>query len=206
MGGGAPGRVDSAQGLGFLYETSNVPLTPTAKAIARGFTNCYRVCLDITRRMWDDQKVLDITHLDDSIAGVRLDTETGRIRLTNNAIPHPDEVIVSVASAVPRSKEQMKMELKDALTTARITLTEYNIFARKNSLDLPIGNEQEWQNYRRAMLENIMLWGDGQKPGEVTGDVKDMHHIHLMVLNPFIPPPSFAVFLAWKKNLSQVIR
>lgn len=194
MGGGAPGRVDSAQGLGFLYETSNVPLTPTAKALARGFSNCYRVTLDITRRMWDDQKVLDITHLDDNIAGIKLDPSTGRIQLTDNAIPHPDEVIVNVASAVPRSKEQMKMELKESLDKGRLTLTEYNILARKQSLDLPVGNEQEWQNYRRATLENIMLFGDGVKPGKVTVTDHDMHEIHLWVLKPFMARPEY--FLA----------
>ena len=92
------------------------------------------------------------------------------------------------------SKEQQKMELKESLDGGRITLTEYNIMARKQSLDLPVGNEQEWQNYRRAMLENIMLFGDGEKPGEVTVDGKDMHHIHLLVLNPFMARPEF--FLA----------
>ena len=191
MGGGAPGRVDSAQGLGFLYETSNVPLTPTAKTLARGFSNCYRVALDITRGLWGDEKVLDLTHLDDAIAGIQIDPSTGRLRLTDNAIPHPDEVVVSVASAVPRSKEQLKLELKDALATGKITLTEYNIKARTESLDLPVGNEQEWQNYRRAVLENIMLFGDGVKPGEITYDEKDMHEIHLMVLQPFMAKPEY---------------
>jgi hypothetical protein len=197
MGGGAPGRVDSAQGLGFLYETSNVPLTPTAKSLARAFADCYRVALDITRGLWGNEKVLDLTHLDDAIAGVKIDPQTGRLALTDNAIPHPDEVIVNVASAVPRSKEQMKLELKDALATGKITLTEYNIAARKESLDLPVGNEQEWQNYRRATLENIMLFGDGQQPGEVIVADHDMHEVHLMVMKPFMARPEY--FLAHPK-------
>jgi len=191
MSGGAPGRVDSSAGLGFLFETSNVPLTPTAKAVAQAFSNCYRVTLDITRDRWGDEKVLDITHLDDSIAGVTIDPSTGRMKLTENAIPHPDEVIVSVSSAVPRSKEQRKLELKDALKTGIITATEYRIKARTESLDLPVGNEIEWQNYRRAMLENLVLFGDGRQPGQITYSDGDLHMVHLMVLDAFMARPEF---------------
>jgi len=194
MQGGAPGRVDSASGLGFLFETSNVPLTPTAKAIASAFSACYRVTLDITRKLWGQDKVLDITHLDDSIAGILIDQESGKIKLTDNSIPHPDEVIVDVASAVPTSKEQRKLELKDSLATGIITPTEYRIIVRKESLGIPVGGEVEWQNYRRATLENIIAFGDGQKPGEITYSDNDMHPIHLMKLDEFMAKPEF--FLA----------
>ena len=194
MKGGAPGRVDSASGLGFLFETSNVPLTPTAKAIAQAFAACYRVTLDITRKLWGQDKVLDITHLDDSIAGILIDQSSGKIQLTDNSIPHPDEVIIDVASAVPTSKEQRKLELKDSLQTGIITPTEYRIIVRKESLGIPVGGEVEWQNYRRATLENIIAFGDGEKPGEITYSDNDMHPIHLMKLDEFMAKPEF--FLA----------
>jgi hypothetical protein len=191
MQGGAPGRVDSASGLGFLFETSNVPLTPTAKAISQAFSSCYRVTLDITRKLWGQEKVLDITHLDDSIAGILIDQSSGRIKLTDNSIPHPDEVIISVSSAIPRSKEQRKLELKDGLATGILTPTEYRIIARKEGLDIPVGGEVEWQSYRRATLENIILFGDGQEPGEATVSEYDMHPIHLMKIDEFIAKPEF---------------
>lgn len=190
MGGGAPGRVDSSSGLGFLYETSNVPITPTAKVLAEGFSNCYRVMLDTARIMWGDDKVLDITHLDDTVAGIKID-DTGRLRLTENAIPHPDEIVVSVASAIPRSPEQRKMELKDALKGGVITPTEYRIKARKEALDLPVGNEIEWQNYRRATLENLSLFNDGQTSGQINFTDRDLHPVHLMVLDAFMARPEF---------------
>ena len=199
MGGGAPGRVDSSSGLGFLYETSNVPITPTAKVLAEGFSNCYRVMLDTARLMWGDSKVLDLTHLDDTIAGIMIDPTTGKLKLTENAIPHPDEIIISVASAVPRSKEQQKMELKDALQGQIITPTEYRIKARKEALDLPVGNEIEWQNYRRATLENLVLFSDGKTPGKIWYTERDLHAVHLMVLDAFMARPEF--FLA-----SEIVR
>jgi hypothetical protein len=191
MGGGAPGRVDSSAGLGFLYEASNVPLTPTAKVLAEAFSNCYRVILDNARIMWKDSKIIDLTHLDDTVAGIQIDPTTGQLRLTENAIPHPDDVIVSVSSAIPRSKEQRKMELKDALKGQIITPTEYRIMVRKEALDLPVGNEIEWQNYRRAILENLVLFGNGQTPGKVRYSQRDLHTVHLMVLDAFMARPEF---------------
>ena len=191
LGGGAPGRVDSASGLGFLYETSNIPLTPSAKALSQAFAACYRVVLDMTRLSWGNDKVIGITHLDDSIAGVKIDQSSGQITLSDNSIPHPDDVVVNVASAVPRSKEQRKLELKDALAQGLITPTEYNIIARKEGLDLPLGSEVEWQNYRRATLENIILFGDGQEPGQIMFSENDMHPIHLMKLDEFMARPEY---------------
>ena len=194
LGGGAPGRVDSASGLGFLFETSNVPLHPTAKQCARAMSNCYRVALDIMREQWEDDKVLDITHLDDAVAGINVNQETGSLTLAKNSIPHPDEVTVTVASEIPKSKEQMKIELKDALSMGIITPTEYRVKAREESLELPVGNEAEWQNWRRAKLENILLFGDGVTPGKMQYSDNDMHMIHLMVLLAFMAKPEF--FLA----------
>lgn len=191
MGGGAPGRVDSSSGLGFLYETSNVPITPTAKVLAEAFSNCYRAILDTARITWGGDKVLDITHLDDTVAGIKIDSNTGQLKLTENAIPHPDEIVVSVASAIPRSKEQRKMELKDALQGQIITPTEYRIKARKEALDLPVGNEIEWQNYRRATLENLVLFNDGQTPGKIIFSERDLQPIHLMVIDGFMARPEF---------------
>lgn len=194
MKGGAPGRVDSSSGLGFLFETSNVPLSPTAKDAARAMSKCYRVALDIVREKWGNDKVIDITHLDDTLAGIMIDRRTGGLKLTENAIPHPDSVVVSVASAIPRSKEQRKLELRDALINQIITPTEYRITARKEALDLPVGNEIEWQNYRRATLENLVLFGDGQTPGKIMYADHDLHPVHLMVLDAFRARPEF--FLA----------
>jgi len=100
-------------------------------------------------------------------------------------------VVVSVESAIPRSKEQRKLEIKDALTTQIITPTEYNIIVRKEALELPVGAEVEWQNYRRAMLENLTLFNDGQNPGEIIFSERDLHQVHLMVLDAFMARPEF---------------
>jgi hypothetical protein len=191
MAGDAPGRTDSGAGFSFLWETSGIPLSPTSKNIADGVSGIYRAMLRLLKDFWPDQKVVAISQLDDSLAGIILDPQDGTLSLSKNAIPHPDEVNVSIASEVPISKEQQKMELKEALEKQRITLEEYSFEVRKKGLDLPVGLEVEWQNYRRAMLENIILFGDGETPGTITVSERDFHRIHLRVLDAFMARPEF---------------
>lgn len=189
--GGAPGRVDSASGLGLLHEISAIPLTPTAKNVAEAISGIYRAMLGICKDIWPNQKVVEVSNLDDSLAGIAFNIETGEIDLDKNAIPSPDEVNINVASEVPVSKEQQKMELKDSLEKQIITLNEYSFQVREKGLNLPVGNEAAYQNYRRAKLENLSLFGDGEKPGQVTVSERDNHPIHLEVLDAFMARPEF---------------
>ena len=189
--GGAPGRVDSASGLGFLYETSGIPLSPTAKNVAEAVSGIYRSMLGICRDVWPAEKVVSVSSLDDSLAGIAFDMETGEVTLAKNAIPSPDEVNINVASEVPISKEQQKLELKEGLKDGVLTLNEYSFKVRELGLTSPVGNEVAWQNYRRAKLENLALFGDGEKPGKVIVSERDMHVIHKEVLDAFMARPEF---------------
>jgi hypothetical protein len=191
MRGDAPGRVDSSAGLGLLYETSSIPLSPTAKNLANGLSGVYRSMLRVLKDMWNDLKVVSISNLDDSLAGIVIDAEAGTLSLSQNAIPYPDEVNVGIKSETPISKEQQKAELKESLKEQRITLDEFNIAVRKLGLNIEVGGEIEWQNYRRAMLENIVLFKDGKTPGTVDVSERDMHMVHKKVLDAFMARPEF---------------
>ena len=191
MQGSSPGRVDSASALGFLYETSGIPLAPTAKNVAEAVSGVYRAMLGILKDLWPAGKVVSISNLDDSLAGIDFDMETGEVSLGQNAIPSPDEVNINVASEVPISKEQQKMELKEALKEGILTLDEYSFKVREMGLTSPVGNEVAWQNYRRAKLENLALFGNGEKPGKVIVSERDVHPIHQSVLNAFMARPEF---------------
>lgn len=191
MKGDAPGRVDSGAGLGFLYEASGIPISPTAKNIAEAYAGIYRALLRILKDEWTNQKVVSISNLDDSLAGIVLDAEAGTMSLSQNAIPYPDEVSVTVASEVPVSPEQQKVELKEAFKEGRITLDEFNWKVREQGLDIPVGDEVGWQNRRRAMMENIILFGDGKKPGEVIVGPHDLHRVHVITLQAFVGRPEY---------------
>ena len=191
MSGSAPGRVDSSPALGLLYETSSIPLSPTAGSIAEGVAGIYRAMLGYIKNTWKSEKIVDVTHLDDALAGIKFDSGTGEISLAENALPHPDEVDIQVSSELPKSVEQQKMEMQKALELQIITPREYRIEVRKRDLGLPVGNEAEWQNYRRAMIENLVLFGDGEQAGEVIVSDNDMHIVHLEVLDAFMARPEY---------------
>ena len=191
MAGEAPGRMDSAAGVGFLYEAANVPLSPVAKSIADGVSGVYRSLLRHLKDTWSDQKVVEVSSLDDSLAGIVLDAEAGTMNLLQNAIPMPEEVAITIRSEVPVSQTREEEELKESLAQKRITIDEYNFMVRKKGLTLPVGNEAAWQNYRRAMLNNIILFGDGKTPGKITVGPFDMSRIHLDVLLAFVARPEF---------------
>jgi hypothetical protein len=191
MKGDAPGRVDSGQALGFLMESSNLPISPTAESIASAVSNCYRAALDLARSAWPSQKLVSVTLLDDSLAGVRMDPNSGMVTLEQSQIPSGEDVNVMVQSVFPRSVEQEKVELQEALKLQVIDMQEYQIQARIRALELPVGGEVEWQNYRRAMLENIVLFGDGREPGQVVVSKYDLHAIHLKVLQAFMARPEY---------------
>lgn len=206
MGGKAPGRVDSSTGLGFLYETSGVPLIPVAKSLAIGVSNCYKALLGYARSKWPSEKMLEINSLDDSIAGIVFNSQQGTMKLAENALPHPDEVVIQIVSEVPRSIEREKLELKEALQGGIITLEEYGIEVRKRGLDLPVGKEEEWQNYRRGVLENLIMFGDGVRPGTVEVSESDMHIIHLKTHTTFEARPEFELASSTVKNKFYVHR
>ncbi|MHC4867967.1 MAG: hypothetical protein ACYTEX_28175, partial [Planctomycetota bacterium] len=191
MEGEAPGRVDSSAGLGFLFEVSGIPLSATAKNIAGGVSGVYRALLRILKDRWTDQKVVEVSCLDDSLAGIVLDAKEGTMSLGQNAIPHPEEVILTVASETPVSEEHQKAELKEAIAQGRITLDEFNRKVRILGLNIPVGDELGWQSYRRAKMENIVLFGDGQVPGKVIVSDRDVHRIHREVLQTFMAGPEF---------------
>jgi hypothetical protein len=192
MSGEVPGkRMDSAAGLSFLYETSGIPLSPVAKSIADAVAGVYRSLLRQLKDLWTDQKVVNVSSLDDSLAGIVLDADEGTLSLSKNAIPMPEEVTIKVASEVPVSKAKEEAELKEALKEQRITLDEFNWTVRKRGLNIPVGDEIGWQNYRRAMLNNIILFGDGETPGKIIINPNDLARVHIQVMQAFMARPEF---------------
>jgi hypothetical protein len=195
MSGSAPGRVDSERGIGLLYELSNMPLSPTVTSLARAFQGAYAAVLAILPSVWSTEKMLMVSVLDDAMAGIVMDPSSGTVTLNSglNALPRPDMVDIGVKSMNPRSKEAEKRDLYDALTAGMLTKLEFALEVRKRGLEMPVGFEVEWQNYRRAKHNNIVLFGDGQRParGQVRVEDADLHEVHLMAIAEFMARPEF---------------
>jgi len=192
LSGQAPGRIDSARALGLLFEASTIPLTNPTLSLSTALSGCYAAMLDIAKRDWTTFDVNSLSLVDDNIVGVALDPESGEVDLDSTPVPRPERVTITLNSRLPTSKEQKKAELAEHLAAEIITKRQYRIEARKLGLDLPVSNEQEWQNYRQAVLNNIIWFGDGEVPGEVTLDTNvTMSELHLEVLTAFMSRPEF---------------
>jgi hypothetical protein len=190
--GGAPGRVDSARGLGFLFESSNIPTAGGMMALSNAFSQGYRAMLRAARDTWKDKSYgIKISALDNELAGIIIDPNSSDMKLDKNIVPNPRDVEISVRSLNPRSEEQEKMELQESLKAGAMSMTEYRIEVRKRGLSLPVGNEQEWQSYQEAVRENLVLFGDGATPGQIVVSTHDLVPVHIMVLQGFMASPYF---------------
>ena len=194
MQGDAPGRVDSASGLGFLWETGSIPLAAPMESLAQAFITVYKAFLGMARTYWPKERLARLTMLDDALVGVVLDPATGKIKLGYNAIPHPTTVTFKVRSQLPKSRQQQKMELQEMLDGGLITPRTYRRLARIQGLDLPLGDRAEFEAWRKAILNNIITFADGITPGQVVAsDTADIPEVHLEAIVSFMARPEFAL-------------
>ena len=191
LSGDAPGRVDSAAGLGLLYEMSTIPLTGPTASLSAAFAGVYMSMLDMVRKDWKQLDVSSLTLSDPTVVGLSLDPKTGAISLKDRPIPSPLAVDVTIMSQGLTSPEQRKMELVQELKQQTISAMEYRIQARREALDLPVGNDQEWENYRRAVYNVLSIFGDGTNPGDPVLSQNDMPEVHIHVLSSFMARPEY---------------
>jgi hypothetical protein len=195
--GQAPGRVDSQVGLNFLYQASTLPLGEVAAGIASAYTTIYRAVLGFARK-WPALTVSGAALEDDAIAGAVIDPSSGEMDLLSNSVPDPLDVAPGIASAVPVDKREQAQRLGELLSGGVISQQTYRLTARILKLDIPLTNDSEWQNYRMAVLRNIVLFNDGLAPGNLR-DARlspsdyDTPSVHITVLERFMASPEFSL-------------
>lgn len=219
--GGSPGRVDSAAGLGFLYETGNVGIIPASSEIADAYRTVYRSMLDAARNEIK-QKIeenptidasLELPLIDDRMLGVVLDPSNGQMTLSDNPLPHPFEVEIDVADRLPINKSQMVSEAKEQLQMGLMTPMEFRILNYRESLGLPIVNRAEWESYRKAVYQKVLVFNDGKTPNPHVPWSPESHNpeVALMVVQQlmnsmefmFATEPVRVRFEDWKRKLEE---
>jgi len=189
--GQAPGRVDSAQGLGIVREEAATPLVLPAASIAEAYASVYRAILGYARETWSSITLGSIATIDDAIAGVVIDPRTGTLDREKNAAPDPLRVDVGIVSSIPQSPEQIKEDLVFAVKMGGLSPVWFRIEARRRGLDLPLGSDADWHTYRMAMLNNILVFGDGQTPGEAVVSAYMNHGLALEIVAAFMARPEY---------------
>lgn len=191
--GEAPGRVDSASGLGFLHETSSIPLTVPAGSLARAYTQVYKAILGAAPRLLQKHTNLPLLKLDDSLLGLVVNPTTGMVTLNPSNFPTPASVRLGIKDQFPKPPSLRLQELKDSLSAELITHVEFRMTVWKEDLDYPVGAWDQFESYRKAMLQCILLFGDGDTPGQIVSNVEaDIIDIHLMVIQMFMSKLEFS--------------
>lgn len=194
--GKAPGRVDSTPALDQLFKQSNMPLGAVASSISEGMGVIYKAMLHIAGS-WNSI-VINLNSLtDDSVIGIQFDPKTGQLKISDNKLPRPETLDVGIASRDPQDIEAVKQELLGLHQAQLISREDLIIQAQLNNIDLHIDGGTIWQNYRMAMMRNVILFNDGKTPGNLPEKMKvsenDNPNIHLMVVQRLMASPEFAL-------------
>lgn len=208
--GETSGRIDSAAGLGFLFNTGNISLGLPSHGLADAFAGVYSRMLQVAKERLAPGETIKLATIDDAIAGVILDPQTGDMRLAENPIPHPWEIKVDIKDRLPRDREIRKQELKELYGMQLVDLTRFWITAMEENLDMPGAPRELWETWRKCTWQIITLFRDGQTPGNLDiGEHTQNPDIQLIKLQEFMNKIEFSlaseavrkVFETWKLDL-----
>lgn len=163
--GGAPGRTESAASLGLLYETGNVSLTPTVNEIANAFSGIYKSMLSSAKRELMTDKEFPLPILDLDMIGLSLTPTESSVGVENNPIPEPDEVVVTIKDRNTSSGEQRRQEALTLMEMGINTPVDFQILNFQEGMNYPVQTRIKYNAWRKAVLQAILLFNDGMKPG-----------------------------------------
>jgi hypothetical protein len=208
--GETSGRIDSAAGLGFLFNTGNIALGLPTHGMADALAGAYARMLQVAKDRLGPGDTIELATIDDAVAGVIIDPTSGLMELSNNPLPNPWEVEVNIKDRVPRDRNVRKEELKELFGLQLVDPTRFWIAALEENLDFPGANKEIWETWRKATWQIIVLFRDGKTPGpRVTGEHTQNAEIQLMAVQQFMNKIEFALasvpvreaFEQWKIEL-----
>lgn len=192
MRGEAPGRVDSYQALGFLNEMANIPLSVPANSVASMFGQIYKALLAAAPDLLSEANEVPLIGLDDSIVGLIVKPNTGKVVLRPENFPLPSEVEVGIRDRLPSPPTVRIQKLLDAHQRRLLSDIDFKITVWRENLDYPVGSWDEQEAYRKSVLMTILLFGDGENPGQVIPSTEaDNPKIALRVIQQFMAKPEF---------------
>lgn len=209
--GEAAGRVDSAAGLGFLFNTGNTGLGLASNNLANALSGIYSRMLQVAKERRAESPI-PLVLLDDALAGVVIDPQSGQLSLDTNPVPWPWEVRLDIRDRTPKDKDIRKQELKELYTQGLLGQddTRFWIAAYEEGLDLPGSPKDLIETWRKALWQIILLFGNGTEPGpRITDQHSQNPGIQLMAVQRFMNKIEFSLaapavqdeFFKWKQEL-----
>ncbi|KPL13124.1 hypothetical protein AMJ85_00255 [candidate division BRC1 bacterium SM23_51] len=217
--GQAAGRDIGAAGHGFLFNTGNIGLGLPSANLADSMAAIYSRMLQSAREELREGETIKLATIDENLAGVVFNPETGSLELAQNPIPQPWEVKVDVKDRVPADPDVRKRELAEHHAAGLLGSTpeeaylNYWLAVFEENLDVPGGPKDLYETWRKAIWQIILLFNDGKEPGPVEFDehVQDPG-VHLIALKRFMSKIEFSLasdevqqeFVLWKEALERM--
>lgn len=208
--GETSGRVDSAAGLGFLFNTGNIALGLPTHGMADALSGVYARMLQTAKDRLGPGDTIELATVDDAVAGIIIDPTTGLMELSRNPIPNAWEVEVNVRDRTPRDRQVRKQELLELYGAQLVSPTRFWIAALEENLDFPGADKAIWETWRKATWQIVMLFRDGETPGPlILGEHTQNPDIQLMAVQQFMNKIEFSLaservrteFERWKESL-----
>ena len=194
--GNAPGRAESSPALGLLYETSNLSLVAVGVSVAECMAQNYRALLQRAKDLLDGQSLIYMANIDDAVAGIVLDPQTGAMALNDdNPIPDPSEIEIDIKDREPKNLDKRKEELWMLRQAGQIDPNDFEWINYRDQLGFPSGiaGRSVVNAITSCMFRNIVQWNDGKTPKAVDVSPHDKHPIHLMVIEAFMERATFTL-------------
>jgi len=189
------GRVDSAPGLQFLDEQITRAMTNPSVGIQRAFGNMYRsITAQAVANIVQFPRTVPVNYVTLDLAGAILDVENSTVSFDQNPIPQVGYLTFSVKQINPRSEVARKEEAMALLKSGLTDPIGLKIFALKEGIDFAMWMEEEKGAYESIVQNILLLYGNGQDPGQV---VLTQHmtrpDVQMRVLSAFMTSPILAV-------------
>lgn len=193
--GEAPGRIENAPGLGFLYETMNISNNSVLSSIDAGYSQVYASILARGKDLLPLQDKMVLSTVDDNIAGIMVDQATATISLSKDVtLPSPDDVKIAIRERYPKPTDA---RIQQILLNQKIgNMDKYDVVWRNHveELDMPIENEDIVDQIKLCKWRNVVQFGDGTLPQQLSpglNELSDEHRLHIKFILKFMRRPTF---------------
>jgi len=187
-----PARTDSANAIGMIDEASRRPITQTLKGLASQFGNVYRYIVMQATEFYAQKTPVFLSEIDDNLAGIILNPASGQVQLELGFQPKTEGLRFTIRSFNPNEKELIKREIYQMVQMGMEDPAAVRFLNLKYKLRMPFAETPEINTYRTTMLNNILLFNDGQTPGQIVASgLVDSPRIAMMGVANFMTRPFF---------------
>lgn len=190
MRGDAPGRVESAMALGVIHESGGVSRKAMIAGLDFAISHVYRCLLQKGRS--EQVGAIDIGAVDHRLAGISVQPD-GSVQLTGDMIPSPHEVRVTLKHSEPRMRSYKTREVLENLDRGLIPAWKLSWINHVEELGLTLGDDELVGEIEQTMMDNLVMFNDGQQPQPVIVSEFDNHELRIEIINQFMKTNAYRV-------------